>query len=86
MGIFSEATISLVDKPHATLTALFISSAWRMSATRCRSCLSLAPSALEVMDANTLDLIGRSKHGIPADAAATLLAELDAGQPGGRSS
>jgi Fe-S oxidoreductase len=30
------------------------------------------------MDANTLDLIGRSRHGIPGDAAATLLAELDA--------
>ena len=28
------------------------------------------------MDANTLNLIGRA-HGIPADAAATLLAELD---------
>ncbi|MEK9141162.1 MAG: FAD-linked oxidase C-terminal domain-containing protein, partial [Nitrospirota bacterium] len=36
------------------------------------------PSALEVMDANTLNLIGRAKHGIPADAAATLLLELDA--------
>ena len=30
------------------------------------------------MDANTLNLIGRAKHGIPADAAATLLVELDA--------
>ena len=30
------------------------------------------------MDANTLNLIGRAQHGIPADAAATLLAELDA--------
>jgi len=30
------------------------------------------------MDANTLNLIGRAKHAIPADAAATLLVELDA--------
>jgi Fe-S oxidoreductase len=30
------------------------------------------------MDANTLNLIGRGTHGIPADAAATLLLELDA--------
>ena len=29
------------------------------------------------MDANTLNLIGRAKHGIPVDAAATLLVELD---------
>jgi Fe-S oxidoreductase len=34
------------------------------------------------MDANTLDLIGRSQHGIPANAAATLLVELDADNPG----
>jgi Fe-S oxidoreductase len=30
------------------------------------------------MDASTLNLIGREKHGIPTDAAATLLLELDA--------
>jgi FAD/FMN-containing dehydrogenase len=34
------------------------------------------------MDANTLNLIGRSKHGIPVDAAATLLVELDAERAG----
>ena len=32
------------------------------------------------MDANTLNLIGRAAHGIPADAAATLLAELDSNE------
>ncbi len=59
-----------------------IFTAWKMWAMRCRSCWSLSPSALEVMDANTLNLIGRAKHGIPVDAAATLLVELDA--DGGR--
>jgi len=78
LGIFSEATIRLVEKPHATLTALIHFKRLEDVGDAVPKLLELAPSALEVMDANTLDLIGRSKHGIPADAAATLLAELDA--------
>jgi len=78
LGIFSEATIRLVEKPCATLTALIHFKRLEDVGDAVPKLLELAPSALEVMDANTLDLIGRSKHGIPADAAATLLAELDA--------
>ena len=40
--------------------------------------LELKPSALEVMDANTLDLIGAGGMASPQHAAATLLAELEA--------
>ncbi len=78
LGLFSEATIRLVDKPEATLTALIHFKRLEDVGDAVPRLLELAPSALEVMDANTLDLIGRSRHGIPADAAATLLAELDA--------
>ena len=78
LGVFSEATIRLVQKPQATLTALIHFKRLEDVGDAVPKLLELAPSALEVMDANTLDLIGRSKHGIPADAAATLLAELDA--------
>ncbi len=81
LGIFSEATIRLVDKPPATLTALIHFKRLEDVGDAVPKLLELAPSALEVMDANTLDLIGRAKHGIPADAAATLLAELDADGP-----
>ena len=77
LGLFSEATITLVDKPHASLTALIHFKRLEDVGDAVPKLLELSPSALEVMDANTLDLIGRSKHGIPADAAATLLAELD---------
>ena len=76
--MFSEATIRLVDKPHATLTALIHFKRLEDVGEAVPQLLELGPSALEVMDANTLDLIGRSRHGIPADSAATLLAELDA--------
>jgi FAD/FMN-containing dehydrogenase/Fe-S oxidoreductase len=78
LGLFSEATITLVNKPHATLTALIHFHRLEDVGEAVPYLLELAPSALEVMDANTLNLIGRTKHNIPADAAATLLMELDA--------
>jgi FAD/FMN-containing dehydrogenase/Fe-S oxidoreductase len=81
LGVFSEATIAVVDKPRATLTALIHFKRLEDVGDAVPRLLELSPSALEVMDANTLDLIGRSAHGIPADAAATLLAELDAEGP-----
>jgi len=81
LGVFSEATIGLVDKPRASLTALIHFKRLEDVGDAVPKLLELEPSALEVMDANTLDLIGRAKHGIPADTAATLLAELDADNP-----
>lgn len=81
LGVVSEATIRVVDKPKATLTALIHFRHLEEVGAAVPALLALGPSALEVMDANTLDLIGRAKHGIPADAAATLLAELDADSP-----
>ena len=78
LGVVSEATIKLVEKPKATLTALIHFRHLQEVGGAVPRLLELAPSALEVMDANTLDLIGRANHGIPPDAAATLLIELDA--------
>ena len=78
LGLFSEATIKLVEKPRTTLTALIHFHRLEDVGDAVPKLLELSPSALEVMDANTLNLIGRTKHSIPADAAATLLMELDA--------
>ena len=77
LGIVSEATLRLVPKPQGTLTALIHFRRLEEVGEAVPHLLGLCPSALEVMDANTLNLIGRAAHGIPADAAATLLAELD---------
>lgn len=77
LGVMSEATIRLVSKPQGTLTALIHFRRLEDVGDAVPQLLSLRPSALEVMDANTLNLIGRAAHGIPLDAAATLLAELD---------
>ena len=78
LGVVSEATLMLVEKPKATLTALIHFRHQEEVGEAVPRLLALHPSALEVMDGNTLDLIGRDKHGIPADAAATLLVEVDA--------
>jgi FAD/FMN-containing dehydrogenase/Fe-S oxidoreductase len=77
LGVVSEARLHLVDKPTATVTALIHFRRLEDVGEAVPKLLALKPSALEVMDANTLDLIGRAQHGIPMDAAATLLAELD---------
>jgi FAD/FMN-containing dehydrogenase/Fe-S oxidoreductase len=79
LGIVSEARLKLVKKPKATLTALIHFRHLEEVGDAVPRLLVLDPSALEVMDANTLELIGRRQHGIPADAAATLLIEVDAG-------
>ena len=81
LGVVSEATLTLVEKPKATLTALIHFRSLEEVGEAVPRLLTLHPSALEVMDANTLNLIGRGKHGIPAEAAATLLLELDADSP-----
>ncbi|HJU06167.1 MAG TPA: FAD-binding and (Fe-S)-binding domain-containing protein [Nitrospiraceae bacterium] len=77
LGVISEATLRLVDRPVFITTALIHFRYLEDVGEAVSRLLSLNPSALEVMDANTLNLIGRARHGIPGDAAATLLAEFD---------
>ncbi|MBM4124096.1 MAG: FAD-binding oxidoreductase [Nitrospira sp.] len=83
LGIISEATLKLVDRPKVSATALIHFRSLEEVGEAVPHLLALAPSALEVMDRNTLNLIGRAPHGIPADAAATLLAEFDDDSPRG---
>lgn len=82
LGIISEATLRLVDRPTGSATVLIHFRYLEDVGEAVVHLLTLAPSALEMMDSNTLDLIGRNQHGIPADAAATLLAEFDSHQEG----
>ncbi|HKN87598.1 MAG TPA: FAD-binding and (Fe-S)-binding domain-containing protein, partial [Nitrospiraceae bacterium] len=77
LGVMSEATICLVPRPKATTTALIHFRSLDEVGDAVFKLLPLSPSALEVMDGNTLNLIGRDRHAIPADAEATLIAEFD---------
>jgi len=83
LGVMSEATIRLVDRPIATATALIHFRSLEEVGEAVPQLLTLSPSAIEIMDANTLNLIGRGRHGIPADAAATILADFDQDAAGG---
>ena len=85
LGIFSEATIRLVDRPKSTASALIHFQHLEEMGESVPDLLTLKPSALEVMDANTLNLIGRDTYGIPHDSAATLLIEFDQDEDPGRS-
>src|SRR5256885_15970664 len=80
LGVISEATLKLVEKPTATATALIHFRHLEEVGQAVFDLLPLTPMALEVLDANTLDLIGRAAHSVPADAAAMLVAEGD-GRP-----
>ena len=77
LGVMSEATVTLVKRPRSTVTGLIHFQQLEGMGEAVPHLLELNPNALEVMDGNTLDLIGRSDYGIPRNAAATLLIEFD---------
>lgn len=77
LGIISEATLTLVDCPRASATLLIYFHRLESVGDAVVDLLTLSPSALEVMDHNTLDLIGRDRYRIPQETAALLLVELD---------
>jgi FAD/FMN-containing dehydrogenase len=61
LGLITEATIRLVPLPESTATALFFF-ARLAEVTRAVAALRpLAPSAMELIDGHTLDLIGRAR-------------------------
>ncbi|RMH07958.1 MAG: FAD-binding protein, partial [Nitrospirae bacterium] len=77
LGLFSEATLRIVDRPRRTVTSLLHFRYLEEVGEAVVQLLSLSPSALEVMDANTLNLIGRRHYAIPPDTQATVLIEFD---------
>ncbi len=77
LGLALEAKIKLVPKPAEIGTALVYFDQLSEIGGAVNTLLSLSPSALEMMDANSLDLVGRAQFGIPEKAAAMLLVEFD---------
>ena len=82
LGIMSEAKVQLVRRPLSTVTGLIHFRYLEGMGEAVPHLLELNPTALEVMDGNTLNLIGRETHGIPSNAAATLLIEFDDDEEG----
>jgi len=76
LGIISEATLKLIDKPKRTATVLLNFRSLDDVGIALPEFLSLDPTALELVDGNSLNLIGREKFSIPEDTEATILAEF----------
>jgi FAD/FMN-containing dehydrogenase/Fe-S oxidoreductase len=77
LGLTLEATLGLLPKPSRTVTALLYLERFEEVGHAVNALLPLRPGALELLDANSLDLIGRAKFAIPETTRAVLLVELD---------
>jgi FAD/FMN-containing dehydrogenase/Fe-S oxidoreductase len=77
LGLTIEAVLKLLTKPSRTATALIHLERYAEVGRAVNALLPLRPGALELVDHNTLDLIGRDRFGIPKAAQAVLLLELD---------
>lgn len=78
LALTAEATLKLVPRPQEIATLLVYFNDMSEIAEAVKLLLGLSPSALEMLDARTMDLIGRTRFGIPEKAKAMLLLELDA--------
>jgi len=80
LGVITEATVRLVPAPEAraTMTAVFATTGEATRAVAAIVAGKVVPATLEFIDATTLRLIEEYSHaGLPADAAALLLIEVD---------
>lgn len=78
LALVTEATLRLVPRPPRRVAALAFLTRLEQVGDAVNALLELAPSALELLDASTLDLVGRERHGVPAAARSMLLIEFDA--------
>jgi FAD/FMN-containing dehydrogenase/Fe-S oxidoreductase len=77
LGLTVEATLKLVAKPARTATVLIYFAQLQDVADAVNEFLGLRPGAMEMMDASAMDIVGRSRYGIPQEARALLLVEFD---------
>ncbi|MBI3621949.1 MAG: FAD-binding oxidoreductase [Nitrospirae bacterium] len=80
LGVTLEATLQLVPRPERTVTALLFFERLDEVGHAVNDLLALGPSALEMLDGYTLDLIGRAHYQVPAGSQAMLLVEFDDGE------
>ncbi|MBI3811183.1 MAG: FAD-binding oxidoreductase [Nitrospirae bacterium] len=77
LGFMTEARLTLMDRPARTATARVYFNRLDEVGHAVNALLPFHPSAMELMDASSLNLIGRDRFDIPAEAAAMLLVEFD---------
>ncbi|MFN8672756.1 MAG: FAD-binding and (Fe-S)-binding domain-containing protein [Candidatus Sericytochromatia bacterium] len=77
LGLITKSKLPLFNKPTKTATMLIYFKDISEIGDGVKDILKTKPSALEIMDNNTLNLVGRKKFNIPEDAFAMLLVEFD---------
>jgi FAD/FMN-containing dehydrogenase len=79
LGIVTQARLRVLPTPRRRVTLLLYPERLRDLAPLTADLLALGPSAMESIDGDSLDLIGREPHGVPGEAQAMLLVEFDEG-------
>jgi len=79
LGIITEATLRVLRVPPRTVTLLLFLDAFDDLGPLVRDLLPLGPCAIEGIDGDSLDVLGREAYGIPPQARAMLLVEFDEG-------
>jgi FAD/FMN-containing dehydrogenase len=79
LGIVTEVTLRILPRPPRTVTCLLYLDDLEDMAPLVQALLPLGPSALEGIDGDSLDVLGREAHGVPPRARAMVLLEFDAG-------
>lgn len=79
LGVVTQVTLRVLPIPPRRATVLLHLDHFRDLGPLTGDLLHLDPSAMESIDGDSLDLLGREAHGIPATAQATLLVEFDEG-------
>jgi FAD/FMN-containing dehydrogenase len=79
LGVVTRVTLRVLPIPGKRATVLLYLDRFRDLGSLAGELLRLGPSAMESIDGDSLDLLGREAHEIPATAQAMLLVEFDEG-------
>ncbi len=79
LGVVTEATLHVLPRPERTVTCLLYLDSLEDVGPLVRDLLPLGPSAIEGIDGDSLDVLGRDAHGVPPQARAMILVEFDSG-------
>jgi FAD/FMN-containing dehydrogenase/Fe-S oxidoreductase len=77
LGLFVSAKLRLLPLPKDKLTSLILFEKLDQVGDATLDFLNLEPAGLELIDGNTLDLIGRQRFELPPSAEAMLIVEFD---------
>jgi FAD/FMN-containing dehydrogenase len=77
LAVVTRVTLRVVPIPRKRVTVLLYLDRFQDLGPLAAELLTMGPSAMESIDGDSLDLLGREAHEIPATAQAMLLAEFD---------